>query len=162
MRARVITALAIVSAATSLAGWQVASASGSPDDRDGHTIRLEEDSSDDTGAMVDLGEPGVTVGDYFPILDSLFRPGGNEPIGRTSGNCMILEAHPETHTSIQECWFTFDLPSGSIAAQGPMDFSEPGPYELAVTGGTGNYRAAHGTLSVGDGARGVTFTFELR
>src|SRR5262245_42920154 len=162
MRARVVTTLAILTATTTLAGWQVASASGAPDDRGGHTIRLEEDSADDTGAWVDLGEPGVTVGDYFPILDPLFRPGGQQPIGRTSGNCLILEAHPETHSSTQECWLTFELPGGSIAVQGSMDFSQPGPYDLAVTGGTGVYRAAHGTMSAGDGSRGAAFTIELR
>lgn len=161
MRTKLAATLGGLTLVTGVLAWQLAIVPAGAAKPGVQVIRLEEHSEDDTGAYIDVGEEGVTVGDYFPIVDPLFRLGGEGQIGRTTGNCMILEAHPETQTSIQECWFSFDLPGGIITAQGPFDFSEPGPYSLAVTGGTESFQRARGTLKVGGTERGATFTFKL-
>ena len=44
---------------------------------------------------------------------------------------------------------TAALPKGQITTQGLGTFTDgPAKFELAITGGTGKYRTAHGTLSV--------------
>jgi hypothetical protein len=43
---------------------------------------------------------------------------------------------------------TASLPQGQITVQGLIDFTDPGPFTLAITGGTGAYRTARGEVEV--------------
>jgi hypothetical protein len=52
-----------------------------------------------------------------------------------------------------QCLVTLRLPEGQITLQGLIDFSaQAGPsFTVAVTGGTGAYRTAHGQATVTEG-----------
>lgn len=49
-----------------------------------------------------------------------------------------------------QCVATLSLPEGQLTAQGLATLAEPGdhPVTLAITGGTGAYRTAHGQIRV--------------
>ena len=55
--------------------------------------------------------------------------------------------------TMAKCVATAELPKGQITAQGLLTFSEEAegePFRLAITGGTGKYRTAHGEVIVKD------------
>lgn len=108
-----------------------------------------------TTETIDLGAPGSSVGDLIVISDALFQD--EEPVGAHGGTCRVVQVAPV----LLHCVVTFTLPAGQITVQGlvtPARAEE----QVAVTGGTGAYRAAQGTLTVleveGEPAR-YTFTF---
>jgi hypothetical protein len=100
---------------------------------------------DTTQQTIDLGAPGPSVGDQFIIGgDVLDRQGGSR-VGRSAGQC--------SSTSDTEilCATSFTVQNSQIAFQGIVDttvFFSGDPVDFAVTGGTGRYRRAHGTVTV--------------
>ncbi len=58
-----------------------------------------------------------------------------------------------------ECDVTFKLRGGLITAEGTFEFDESSTF--AVTGGTGAYKTAHGTLTVSESDEGLDFVFRL-
>ncbi len=69
------------------------------------------------------------------------------------------------HVATFECDVTFELGEGLITVEGPITFSEENfdpTQELAITGGTGQYKTAHGVLRLDFSSdEGATFTFRL-
>jgi hypothetical protein len=108
--------------------------------------------------FVDLGEPGVTAGDYFVQADSLTvdgRPGGSDLI-----HCVA--AGHETDPGL--CDTVVVLEDGTLTAAGRIPNFEPAdgqPFRFAITGGTGRYRRAQGEIIVTETATGYTATVEL-
>ena len=51
---------------------------------------------------------------------------------------------PQAQTD--QCVATLSLPRGQITAQGLVDRTGPVPITVAITGGTGAYRTAHGEV----------------
>ena len=48
-----------------------------------------------------------------------------------------------------QCLATLSLPEGQLTAQGLTTLNESGqPFTLAITGGTGAYRTAHGQIRI--------------
>ncbi len=94
-----------------------------------------------TAQMIDLGEEGLSVGDYITIRDDLFQHG--EKVGLHGGTCTVVQVD----AVLLNCVVTFSLPDGQITAQGLVspDLAEE---QVAVTGGTGNYKTAQGELTV--------------
>lgn len=98
-------------------------------------------------ADLDLGEPGESLGDQFVFTDDLFR--GGEKVGILGVVCTGVRSEPDS-SSIQ-CVGTAELPKGQITVQGLITFSEATegePFEIAITGGTGKYRTAHGVVTI--------------
>jgi hypothetical protein len=99
-------------------------------------------------AEIDLGEPGDSLGDQFVTSSDLF--GGDEQVGIDGVVCTLLRLEPMVSATAQ-CVATAKLPKGQITVQGLLTFSEETegePFLLAITGGTGKYREAHGELKV--------------
>ena len=99
-------------------------------------------------AEIDLGEPGDSLGDQFVTSSDLFRAG--EKVGVDGVVCTIVRLEPMVSATAQ-CVATAEFRKGQITVQGLLTFSEETegePFRLAITGGTGKYKEAHGELKV--------------
>jgi hypothetical protein len=93
-------------------------------------------------------------GDELIVNDQLtttHRVGGGYPIvGHDAGVCTLTRI-PEPHAdqTLADCAVTAVLPGGSLTIQGVVRFRsrQPQPAVLAVTGGTGRFDGAAGTVA---------------
>jgi hypothetical protein len=95
-------------------------------------------------AFLDLGDPGPSVGDQYVFGGDVSKQQGGTPIGRMSGQCVTISDTEMLCTSS----FTFN--GDQISFQALVDvtvFFAGQPFEFAVTGGTGSYRKARGTVT---------------
>jgi hypothetical protein len=130
---------------------------GEGDDNDVRTFKVTLRHGPDTDHELDLGASGLSVGDRFIFATDAFRKG--ERVGVGAGDCVTVRFRPgrdqpQAHNDL--CVATLSLPEGQITAQGLFDrITGPVPVTLAITGGTGAYRTAHGELlSPGPDAEG--------
>jgi allene oxide cyclase-like protein len=99
---------------------------------------------------LDLGASGPSVGDRFSVFGSVFR--NDERAGMGGYECVTMLFRPGADPAGQpealtdQCVATLSLPEGQITVQGLVDRTGPVPVTLAITGGTGAYRTAHGEL----------------
>jgi hypothetical protein len=98
----------------------------------------------------DLGAPGPSVGDRFIVFGDAVRSGA--PGGTGGYECVTMLFRPgpsptaEPAALTDQCSATLSLPEGQITAQGLVNRAGPIPVTIAITGGTGAYRAAHGEI----------------
>ena len=78
-------------------------------------------------------------------------------IGRDQGNCIRVVVGKSW-----ECFWTLILPAGQITSEGP--YYDSGDSIMAITGGTGQYSGAKGTLKLHPRDRNSSafdFTYQL-
>jgi len=109
-----------------------------------------------TDTVVDLTTNGDSTGDLLTFHNELFDAGNENVVGTDQGECVRIEVGVSW-----ECrWINF-LEGGSITIEGPL-FDE-GPSAMAITGGTGVYRGARGSMRlVSRDAAGTEFDFVFR
>ena len=139
----VILVLAVVSLpAASASSSQAGSAAGGENDVE--VIRVTSMTVQDES--LDFGEQGDSLGDQFIFSDDLFRQG--EKVGIAGGVATLVRLEPRVSATLQFV-ATAELPRGQITVQGLATFTDgPSTFRLAITGGTGRYRTAHGVLIV--------------
>jgi hypothetical protein len=153
MRRKLIvgTVLALVVAVASVP-LAFARSGSHPDGRDRAVQNIHLTTKVLQSADLDLGDPGPSVGDRFVFSDEVFLDG--EKVGMDGGECVIVLFQPgpdpqgEPAAVSAQCVATVMLPDGQITAQGLVDFTQTEPFTIAVTGGTGKYRTAHGEVTV--------------
>ena len=93
---------------------------------------------------VDLPPAGTSPGDELVVSGDLIR--STTTVGRFNEVCTITHHIVATDTSDLECQVTLSLPQGHLTVQGVFTITSTGPGDitLAITGGTGSYRKAHG------------------
>jgi hypothetical protein len=137
---------ALAVAALALAGTASADSAekshGSPD----RTIRLVEADKTRQPTFVDTGKPGPSVGDLAVARDALLH-GNGSPAGTLRQVCTLVDLAGSPFTSTFECVGSIALKSGTITMEGPFTPSRPKSV-AAITGGTGEYRSAHGEIVV--------------
>jgi FlaG/FlaF family flagellin (archaellin) len=147
-----VGALLVVALAVVLGGVASGSGGGHGHGKD-RTIRVVERATTDT--PVDLGTTGDSIGDLLAFGNELFDEDNQVKVGTDQGSCVrtvVGEAY--------ECSWTNSLAKGQISVQGP--FLDGGDSVLAITGGTGAYRDARGTMSLHSvSATEIEFTFHL-
>ncbi|WP_143219126.1 allene oxide cyclase barrel-like domain-containing protein [Actinokineospora bangkokensis] len=99
----------------------------------------------DKNTLVDVGAPGVGVGDYYVYANVLGRDG--RAVGTDGSSCLVTAVDQGKVTT--SCVLSVKLPEGQLTAQSLWSTGE-GVVEMAVTGGTGAYRGASGTLTCRD------------
>jgi hypothetical protein len=109
-----------------------------------------------TDTVVDLTTNGDSTGDLLTFHNELFDDGNEIVVGTDQGECVRIEVGASW-----ECrWINF-LEGGSITVEGP--FLDDGPSALAITGGTGAYRGARGSMRLlARDAAGTEFDFVFR
>ena len=148
----------VIMLATALVVATVAVAS-SPDNRTGksarHTRTMRLTASSFADRDFDVRPRGISLGDNFVATENLFR--GGKKVGEDHGTCEITRLEPKrgkAKTGGLQCLVTLVLPEGQITLQGArtavLASQEPPRFVLAVTGGTGAFRNARGTVRIVD------------
>ena len=91
-------------------------------------------------ARVDIGRSGKSPGDMEIVRQSVFDRQGNR-IGRAELLCTFVDSR-----RARNCRGTYFLPKGKLVVGGSLSFRQF--YDLAVTGGTGLYDNARGSVTV--------------
>ena len=109
-----------------------------------------------TDTVVDLTTNGDSTGDLLTFHNELFDDANEIVVGTDQGECVRIEVGVSW-----ECrWINF-LEGGSITVEGPV--FDDGPSALAITGGTGAYRGARGSMRLlARDAAGTEFDFVFR
>lgn len=118
-----------------------ASGSGSGENHDhGHTIRVLSTNTEED--FVDSGATGPSLGDMFVFHSDLTRYGKH--VGHTGVVCTITSAVNEESQCLGSAWFDG---RGEITIQG-LVAGEPQKFSFPITGGSGEFVGAEGTLVV--------------
>jgi allene oxide cyclase len=118
----------------------------------GKSITVIEHATSDT--TTDTGASGDSVGDILTFGNDVFDATNATKAGTDQGYCVRVVAG----TSYECTWTTF-LPGGQIVVAGP--FYDAKDSTLAITGGTGRYRDARGTMELHARADGTEYAFVL-
>ena len=115
----------------------------------GDTLRLVATTLQEE--FLDLGAPGPSLGDEL-VFSEVLRERGRE-VGTSGAVCVVTEAVPPYTVLMFHCVATLSLRRGQITLQGLVEVQgedDPGPFIVAITGGTGAYRGAGGEAVVRD------------
>ncbi len=99
---------------------------------------------------IDRKPPGLSQGDQQVLAVDLLQAGTK--VGEESSICMITRVEANGASTVH-CTGVESLPGGQVTTEGtinygPNEFPKADPYSLAVTGGTGKYRTAHGEIRI--------------
>ena len=95
-----------------------------------------------------LAAPGRgPVGNQILTTDDIYRHA--RKVGHDATVCQVMADLGQAGARFQ-CVATVSLPEGQLTVQGLATLTETGnqPFTLAITGGTGAYRTAHGQAQV--------------
>ena len=106
-----------------------------------------------TDATVDLGTPGDSVGDLLTFANPVYDQANKVQLGTDQGYCVRVAVGKSW-----ECFWTLMLKEGQITVEGP--FFDQGDSLMAITGGTGKYNGAKGSMKLHPrDAKGSSYTF---
>lgn len=105
--------------------------------------------------VVDLTANGDSTGDLLTFHNDLYDVDNEVLIGSDQGDCVRVEVGVSW-----ECRWVNILDNGSITVEGP--FYDEGPSVLAITGGTGDYRGAGGSMRLVPLSDGTGYDFIFR
>jgi hypothetical protein len=105
------------------------------------TITVVEHAATDVVADTD-GDGADSTGDLLTFHNKVFDETNDHRVGRDQGQCVRIDARRGTW----ECTWTTYLHDGQITVEGP--FSDTGDTVLAITGGTGAYSDAQGSMQL--------------
>jgi hypothetical protein len=143
---------ALLALVLAVASVQLAFARDHPDADGGQVQVIDLTTRTLQSADINEGAPGPSVGDRSVFSDDVFRDGVK--VGTDGGDCVLVQVTPgatqnaEPQAATAQCTATVKLPEGQITAQGLVDFISNEPFTIAITGGTGQYRTAHGEVRV--------------
>jgi hypothetical protein len=135
-----VTGAVVAVAALAVGSVGPATGDGGTNHGDGrHTIRVLSINTEE--AFVDVGEDDFSLGDSFIFTSRLTKHG--KQVGHTGVVCTITSTAREE----SQCVGTARLRGGQITIQGLLA-GEPATFEFPITGGSGAYEGAEGTLVV--------------
>jgi len=106
---------------------------------------LELKVENDQYAAIDLDRAGVSVGDMDVFSGNAIKDG--RKVGRGGGSCQVTHIEGENVTT--QCLLTMELERGSVTMQSAWARGAS-LLDMAVTGGTGAYRNARGSVRFWD------------
>jgi hypothetical protein len=131
--------LAIVAIAVLALGPAVAAAHS-----DGkRTLRLV--ATQDQSETLDLGTPGPSLGDEL-VFSEVLRERGRQ-VGTSGVVCTVTSVEVPYEVLTYNCVGTLSLRKGQITLQALIEVQgadDMGPWDVAITGGTGAFRGAGG------------------
>lgn len=90
---------------------------------------------------VDLGAKGDSVGDLLVFANKVYDSANKTQIGSDQGYCVRTVVGKSW-----ECFWTLTLKAGQITVEGP--FMDTGDSLMIVTGGSGKYAGAKGSMKL--------------
>ena len=137
---KLITAAA-AAAALVLAPVAALASTGSPAGSQGPTvIHVVEHAITDTVQM--FHPPKESLGDVLGFHNPVYNASNTKKVGMDNGFCIRTVATGKTEW---ECAWTTLLPGGDLVVQGPY-YDDGTNTTLAITGGTGKYTGAQGSM----------------
>ena len=106
---------------------------------------------------VDLGAKGDSVGDLLVFANKVYDSANKTQLGSDQGYCVRTVVGKSW-----ECFWTLTLKAGQITVEGP--FMDEGDSLLVVTGGSGKYAGAKGSMKLHPRdatPTGYDFTYDL-
>lgn len=103
------------------------------------TLTVVERAENDV--VTDTGAEGDTVGDILTFANKVYDEKNEKEIGTDQGYCFRTVVG-----AAWECAWTITLKDGSLTVQGP--FYDAGDSLLAITGGTGAWADARGSMKL--------------
>jgi hypothetical protein len=149
---RVLAIGAAVAASALVVGVATASADPDPsgDDDDpgrGHEVTLRFHVETSPFSYADLGEVGPSAADVIVFHDTLFQNG--REVGHEVGSCVLVEP-----SGLSNCSAVVTL-DGRGTISFAFENAPPPEKTLAITGGSGKYRTAHGDGSFRESGEGT-------
>ena len=106
-----------------------------------------------TDMVIDTGKKGDTTGDLLTWHNAVFNAADTKKAGHDQGDCIRINPAQGTW----ECrWITW-VPGGSITVEGP--FYDTHDNTIAITGGTGIFKNARGTMKLVARQGGAEYAF---
>lgn len=99
----------------------------------------------DQSESLDLGTPGPSLGDEL-VFSEVLRQHGRE-VGTSGVVCTVTAVEVPYEVLTYHCVGTLSLRRGQITLQALIEVQgedDMGPFDIAITGGTGAYRGAGG------------------
>jgi len=90
---------------------------------------------------LDLGPKGDSAGDMLVFANGIFDAANKTQVGSDQGYCVRTVVGKSW-----ECFWTLTLKAGQITVEGP--FMDEGDSLFTVTGGTGKYAGAKGSMKL--------------
>ena len=112
--------------------------------------------------FLDLGAPGPSLGDELVISESLSQHGRD--VGESGVVCTVTQVTPPYDVLTFHCVATLSLRRGQVTLQGLIEVQgeeDPGPFTVAITGGTGRFRGAGGEARVRDVGDATIYTLRF-
>jgi allene oxide cyclase len=111
--------------------------------------------------VTDVGKTGLGPGDLLTFHNPIYDSTDTTQVGRDQGSCIRITRFKEGKKGSWECVWTTFLNNGadSITVESPYD--DTGLGTGAITGGTGAYVGASGSLDLSCTQDECTFTFNL-
>jgi hypothetical protein len=133
-----------------VSAWASASGQGSGNSGSGKTLTVIEHAT--TDKTTDTGASGDSVGDILTFANDVFDAKDATKVGTDNGYCLRT-----VKGAAYECNWTVLLAGGQITVEGP--FLDAANSTLAITGGTGRYRGARGSMALPSREKGAKFAF---
>ena len=115
------------------------------------TVHVIEHATTDT--VINTDGTGDTTGDLLTFHNPIFNATNQKRVGHDQGDCIRISPAQGSW----ECRWTTFLPGGHLTVEGP--FYDTKGSVLAVTGGTGKYHNARGTMALHSRQGGKQFDF---
>ncbi|MET8407600.1 hypothetical protein ABZV34_05720 [Streptomyces sp. NPDC005195] len=137
--AAALAAVLLITAPTAPAAW-----SATPSTSDigrsvhQHTEIIQLVARQTRSETLDAGRKGLGPGDEIIIAEDLYRD------GRKIGDHSVVCTYIQTEPGELQCLGTFVLPQGQITSQALLHLPAAATVDIAITGGTGDYRSARG------------------
>ena len=106
-----------------------------------------------TDVVTDTGKKGDTPGDLLTWHNQIYDAADHARVGHDQGDCIRISPAAGTW----ECrWITW-VPGGAITVEGP--FYDTKDNVIPITGGSGMYKNARGTMSLRSRNGGAEYDF---
>src|SRR3954471_17821296 len=121
--------------------------------RGASSVTVVEHAANDT--TTDTGVPGDSAGDLLTFANDVYDASDVRKVGTDQGFCIRI-----VPAASYECTWTTFLAGGQLVVAGP--FFDTRDSTLAITGGTGRYRNARGTMGLHALENGTKFRFAFK
>ena len=131
--------LIVAACATIVAAFAFAATAGGESAALTATFKVVERAT--TDAVTDTGKKGDSAGDILTFANALYNSANTKEVGTDNGYCIRTVVGKSW-----ECWWTAFVAGGQVTVEGP--FLDAGPSTLSITGGTGKYSRARGSMDL--------------